>query len=216
MRLDGDLVLYGSTTSPFVRKVHVSLLEKGLPHRFELVSSWSPTGGIERLNPLRKVPVLGLDDGICLADSRVIVQYLDLRSPQPALAPTDPLRRLEALRIEAIADGVAEAAALCVQEGWRAESARSAVWSSRQRSKVDAGLAALEDAIEPWLPDGAPLTLAPIATGAALAFTAFWMPDLAWRATSPRLAALLQRLDGYPSWQATKPYLPEGAKFPAL
>ncbi|MBC7940038.1 MAG: glutathione S-transferase N-terminal domain-containing protein [Chitinophagaceae bacterium] len=211
-----ELVLYGSSTSPFVRKVHVALMVKGLRHRFELAPPWSPTAGVERLNPLHKVPVLELGDGRRLFDSRVIVQYLDVLQPAPPLLPTDPAQKIAVLQVEALADGVAEAVALHTQEGWRQPASRSAFWLDRQRQKVVAGIAALETEMEPWMPAAGPLQLPAIAAGAALGFTAFWLPHLEWRATAPRLAVLVERLDRVDAWRQTRPYLAAGAKFPVL
>lgn len=213
-------VLLGSSTSPFVRKVRVALLEKGIAHRFELASAWAPDTPVGRLNPLHKVPVLRWPDGQVVTDSRVIVQALDLWQPQPALLPGDVALRIQALQIEALADGVSDAAALFTQEGWRRPEARSAVWQQRQRHKVEAGLQALDDAIAPWWPaagtDAGPLGLVPIAVGSTLGFVSFWMPDLDWPARRPRLAELARRLDARAAWAATAPHLPAGAAFPQL
>lgn len=216
---DGDLVLFGSTTSPFVRKARVALLEKGLAHRFELRPPWSPTSGVDALNPLSKVPALALANGDILFDSRVIVQYLELRKPRPALLPDNPGQRLAALRIEALADGVGDAAALRIQETWRQPAAQSPFWIERQMAKVKEGLAALDRDIEPFLPapgSVTPLNLACIATGSALGFVTFWLPELAWRAERPHLERLWHALETRPSWQQTQPYLAEGARFPSL
>jgi len=175
---DGDLVVFGSSTSPFVRKVRVALMEKQMPHRFEVMPPWSPASGVERLNPLRKVPALGLADGSHLVDSRVIVQYLEARQPAMPLLPSDPAERIAALQMEALADGIGEAAALWTQEGWRKSEVRSRFWMDRQRAKVMDGIAVLEQRIRPWLPRaGEHLPLVPIAVGAALDFSSFWMPD---------------------------------------
>lgn len=216
MTPDSELVLYGSTTSPFVRKVRVALIEKSMAHRFELTPPWSAVAGVEKLNPLHKVPVLELRDGRRVFDSRVIVQYLDLLQPARPILPPDPVHRIAALQIEALADGINDAVALYTQEGWREPASRSAFWLDRQRQKVVAGIAALEIEIGPWLPAEGPLKLAAIATGAALGFIAFWLPDLNWRASAPRLADLCDRLDRMDAWKQTRPYLAEGAKFPML
>ncbi len=213
---DGPLVLYGSTTSPFVRKVRACLLELQTEHTFELTPPWSPTSGVERINPLQKVPALKLADGTLLYDSRVIVQYLDARQPAYGLIPRDPSRRLLALRLEAVADGVGDAAALHIQEGWRAPEARSAFWLDRQRHKVHAGFAAMDEQLAPWMPLAGTPTLAHIAVGAAVGFVSFWMPELAWREAHPRLAELMQSLSSRAAWAATEPYLLPGAKFPSL
>jgi glutathione S-transferase len=214
---EGELVLFGSSTSPFVRKVRVALLEKALAHRFELTPPWSPTSGIEQRNPLRKVPALGLSDGTHLIDSRVIIQYLEARQPDPPLLPGSPAERIGALHIEALADGIGEAVALWTQEGWRSPEARSRFWLDRHQAKVAHGIVVLEQHIEPWLPAlGEPLTLVPIAVGAALGFASFWMPDLLWRNTAPRLGVLADRLAAREAWRQTAPFLAPGATFPRL
>ena len=216
MTASSGVVLYGSTTSPFVRKIRVALIEKGIDYRFELTPPWSPTSGVEKLNPLRKVPVLKLADGTLLADSRVIVQYLDVVHPTPLLLPLDPLQRIAVLQTEALADGISEAVALYVQEGWRAPNSRSAFWLDRQKKKVVEGIAALETDMQTWSTTGGPLQLAAIATGAALNFTSFWLPDLNWQASAPRLVMLCQSLEGINAWNETRPILAHGAKFPSL
>ena len=69
--------LIGSTTSPFVRKIRVLLLEKSLP--FELVkeSPWEPGNRVAEFNPLGKVPAFVTDEGEVLFDSPVIAAYVD-------------------------------------------------------------------------------------------------------------------------------------------
>jgi glutathione S-transferase len=129
MNLD-DLVLYGTTTSPFGRKVRLALLELGVPFRFEPKSAWNPASEVDRLNPLEKVPVLGLGNGALLWDSRVIVQMLDAHRPG-VLLPSDRDARIAALQGEALADGVCEAViARCVRHITRQQPAR------KERSQV--------------------------------------------------------------------------------
>ena len=67
-----------STTSPFVRKVHVLALETGQIDKIELVktNTGDPNSDHGKDNPLNKVPALALDDGSKLYDSRVICEYL--------------------------------------------------------------------------------------------------------------------------------------------
>jgi glutathione S-transferase len=55
--------LYGSLTSPYVRKVRVLLAEKNIAHEFVVVDAFAADSPIPRLNPLGKVPVLELEDG---------------------------------------------------------------------------------------------------------------------------------------------------------
>ncbi len=76
--------LYGSLTSPYVRKCRVLIREKALPCEFVVADAGSAGSPVPALNPLGKVPVLVRDDGSSLFDSPVILEYLDSLKP-PAL-----------------------------------------------------------------------------------------------------------------------------------
>src|SRR4030095_2677278 len=99
-----------STTSPFVRKVHVLALQTGKMHKIELVTTNTadPNSDHGKDNPLNKVPALALDDGSKLYDSRVICEYLDAPSGGKFFPPVGPAR-WPALRRQALADGMADA-----------------------------------------------------------------------------------------------------------
>ena len=101
--------LIGSLTSPYVRKVRVALIEKRMDIAFKKEDVWSPDTAIGESNPLGKVPVLVLDDGTCLFDSRVIVEFLDARSPMHRLIPDSGRERAEVKVWEALADGCQDA-----------------------------------------------------------------------------------------------------------
>ena len=74
--------LYGSLTSPYVRKLRILLREKGISCEFVQADAWAADSPVPRLNPLGKVPVLERDDGSALYDSPVILEYLDsLKAP---------------------------------------------------------------------------------------------------------------------------------------
>jgi glutathione S-transferase len=215
MDFTGEVVLHGSGTSPFVRKVRVALIELGVPHVFAPAAPWSAQGQPQLLNPLKKVPVLQLSGGHVLFDSKVIVQYLDLRCAG-ALLPVDRSARIEVLQAEALADGVGDAAALLTQEAWRASAARSAFWMTRQRDKIVSGIDALEQSLTRWSATDLPNCIAPIAVRSALGFVSFWQPELDWACRAPRLSALCGDLDARPAWTETVPKLPAGASFPSL
>ena len=76
--------LYTSPTSPYSRKVRVALNEKKIECEFIDENPYIPETAVPQFNPLGKIPVLVLDDGTALYDSRVIVEYLDTVSPFPA------------------------------------------------------------------------------------------------------------------------------------
>jgi glutathione S-transferase len=83
------MTLYHSPTSPYVRKVRVVAIEKGLGDRIELIdaSPGPPLTAVFGVNPLGKVPALVTDDGIVLYDSPVICEYLDSLVPAAPLIP---------------------------------------------------------------------------------------------------------------------------------
>ena len=128
--------LIGSYTSPFVRKISVILLEKRIPFEFVNESPYSESNGVARYNPLGKVPALVTDDGECWFDSPVIAQYLELLGVAPPMIPADPRAALRMRQLEALADGVMEAAQALVEASCSAisrsrSSASSAPWRGR-------------------------------------------------------------------------------------
>src|SRR6267154_637147 len=104
--------LIGSLASPYTRKVRIVLAEKKIDYDFEIDNPWKADARAAKLNPLGKVPVLELDDGRTLFDSRVIVGFLDNASPISRLVPAENRERVEARRWEALADGVLDAGVL--------------------------------------------------------------------------------------------------------
>src|SRR5688572_26155876 len=99
--------LFGSPTSPYVRKVRIALEEKRVPYEFIRGSASAPNSPIPRHNPLGKVPVLVRDDGTAVYDSPVIVEYIDGIGSGPKLIPDIFADRIEVKRWEALGDGIA-------------------------------------------------------------------------------------------------------------
>jgi len=62
-------------TSPYARKVRIALAEKKFEYLLVEDSPWVAGNAVADLNPLGNIPVLLLDDGTRLFDSRVIVEY---------------------------------------------------------------------------------------------------------------------------------------------
>jgi glutathione S-transferase len=123
------------------------------------------------------------------------------------------------LELEAVADGVGDAGALTVQEGWRREDARSAVWLARQRHKIESGLRFLDHALPGaagTAGGGDTPSLFDLAAASACGFVRFWLKDLDLPALAPALAARCAVLEQRPGWAATAPVLVPGAGVPAL
>ena len=200
------LKLIASRTSPFVRKVRIALAEKKIEYHMVDAAPYEPGNPVHAFSPLGKVPVLVLDDGTHLFDSRVIVEYIDTVSPVSRLIPEPNRQRIEVKRWEALADGICDAAVAIVMELRRPAKQQSKDWIERQRQKIVAGVAELSRELEekPWC-DGESYTLADIATGCALGYLALRYPELDWRRDYPNLARLADKLAKRPSFQESVP-----------
>jgi glutathione S-transferase len=95
------LVLYDAARCPYCARVRIVLAEKGVDYAVEPIDLDDRPGWIYEKNPLGRVPVLEDDDvGLCLAESAVIMEYLEERFPEPALLPrTHEERAVARLRI---------------------------------------------------------------------------------------------------------------------
>ena len=198
--------LLASPTSPYARKVRIALAEKKIEYTLVDASPWTPGNTVSEFNPLGKVPVLELDDGSTLFDSRVIVEYVDTVSPVSRLIPEPSRQRLAVKRWEALADGICDAAVAIVLEKKRAARQQSKDWIERQERKVVLGVKALaRDLDEKSWCHGESYTLADIAAGCALGYLDLHHPDLGWRDEHPNLARLAAKLAKRPSFAETIP-----------
>src|SRR5215212_3222203 len=105
------LILRSSPSSPFGRKVKIAAALAGLSDRImiENADTMDPNEALRTQNPLGKVPTLLLENGEALYDSRVIVEFLDALAGGGRLIPAG-WARFEALRQQALADGLMDAA----------------------------------------------------------------------------------------------------------
>jgi len=189
--------LLGSLTSPFVRKVRVVLAEKRIDYQFELENAWAADTQLQKVNPLGKVPVLIMEDGGAVFDSRVIVEYLDTVTPVGKLIPTGGKARLEVKCWEALADGVMDAAALIhIENTQRTKAQRSQDWIDRQNRKILHGLTAMAGGLSEDTPfcTGINFTLADIAIGCALGYLDLRHAHIDWRNEHPNLDKLAEKL----------------------
>jgi len=199
--------LIASLTSPYARKVRIVLAEKKIDCPLQLDIPWEAGSVATDFNPLGKVPVLVMDDGSTLYDSRVIAEYLDGSSPVARLLPQDNKRLLiETRRWEALADGICDAAANIVLENRRPAAQQSQEWIARQLGKIHRGLEALSGMLgeRSWC-NGEAYSLADIATGCALGYLDFRFPQLDWRSDYPNLAVLDEKLAARTSFAETVP-----------
>ncbi len=200
--------LFTNPASPFGRKVKVAALERGLFDRLELAdvqtSAVAPDRALLGASPLGKIPCLVLEDGTALYDSRVIAEYLDSLHGGPPLFPAEGGRRWRALRLQALGDGVADAAVLARYEtALRPEPLRWREWLEGQFTKVRLALDRLEgEAGElPADPD-----IGAVAVACALGYLDFrHAAALGWREGRPGLAAWFEAFAARPSMRRTAP-----------
>jgi glutathione S-transferase len=200
--------LYYSSTSPYVRKVMACAHEGGLAERLELVPTKvvpsEPNRDYARVAPLIKVPALVRDDGMTLFDSIVICEYLDSLSKGAKLFPASGDARWKALRLNALADGLLDAAVLTRYENFvRPAELRWKAWSEGQLTKVDQAL----DFLEANAGDLDGVTIGTIAIGCSLGYLDFRYADRPWRNSRPKLAAWYEGIAKRPSLQKTVPQL---------
>jgi len=197
--------LYYSAASPFVRKCLVVAHELGLRDRLEIIPAnahpVTRDPALLGVNPLGQVPTLVLDDGSTLYDSRVICDYLNTLAGGEIIPGGDA--RYAALREEALADGVTDAALLTRYETFaRPEALRWAEWIAGQLDKVACGLASLEPRASDF---GDRVDIGTIAWACSLGYLDFRFASLAWRDRHPNAAAWFEWFGGRESMTTTRP-----------
>jgi glutathione S-transferase len=197
--------LLHSPNSPYARKVRMTILEKGLGAKVTLMAA-NPAGAeaemVRKANPLGKVPCLILDDGAGLYDSPVICAYLDSLSPSPMLIPAAGPARWEVLRLEALADGIMDAAVSARMESLRPDGQKSADMIAHWHAGIGRGAAQL--AAEARLSSQA-WDLGHLAAAAAIGYLHLRLPELAAKFIPPSLAVWWDRAQTRASVKDTAP-----------
>ncbi len=198
------MILRSSPSSPFVRKVRIAASVLGFDRDIEVRETDlnDPADSIRTENPVGKIPALILEDGTAYYDSRVSLEYLDVRAGGGRLIPREVPKRFETLRLQALCDGILDASVLTVYETrYRPAGMQVQSWVDRQAEKIARGFAALEAApptLDP-LPDAGQITLACVLGYHDLRFGG------TWRANHPTLVAWLDRFAAQvPAYAATK------------
>jgi glutathione S-transferase len=99
------MILYGSSLSPFVRKVLAYAGERGI--ELELKPTGFPNHDPDYIaaSPMRKMPAFR-DDDFMLADSSAIIHYLEAKYPERPLIPSEPRARGKTIWFEEFADTI--------------------------------------------------------------------------------------------------------------
>ncbi len=193
-----------SPTSPYVRKVVMVAIECGLEDSIEKqpTNAWAPDTDLPADNPLGKVPALILEDGTTLFDSPVIAEYLDTLHDGRRLFPPPGPARWTALRLQALGDGLCDAAVLRRLEDSRPEGERSPGWMERQRQAMVRTLDALEREAGAF---GDGVTIGTLSVLVALGYLDLRYAHEDWRAGRPALAAWFAAASERDSYRRTAP-----------
>jgi glutathione S-transferase len=98
-------VLYHLPLSPFARKVRLVLSERRLPFELKIERVWERRPEFLIMNPAGTVPVLKEENGLIIADSGVICEYLEEAYPDTAMLGRTLAERVEIRRLVAWFDG---------------------------------------------------------------------------------------------------------------
>jgi glutathione S-transferase len=195
-------LLYGSA-SPYSSKVRMAAAYAGVPFEAVTVDTSKNPPQLVDANPLGKIPVLVLDDGTAVFDSRAITQQLNRMAAGSPLFPRNAAKRLEAERLEALADGICDCLLAHVYERRsRPEELWHKPWLDRQWEKVERAFDGL-NAGPPKL--GKKITAGQIALRACLGYATLRFEGK-WERGRARLIRWARRFDE--RFPELKPLLP--------
>ncbi|RTL63039.1 MAG: glutathione S-transferase [Hyphomicrobiales bacterium] len=198
--------LISATPSPYARKVRIALFEKGIPFELATEVPWDSGTQTPKYNPLEKLPVLITEQDEGIYESSYILQWLELKYPEPPLLPRDVDDILFARKLEVLCDGVCDAVVLTFFERMRKET-QSPEWLARQRRKIEGGVREMARLVgERRYAVGDTFTLGDIAVGTALGYLRVRFAEFDWMSLYPKLDAYAARLDERPSFANSVPY----------
>ncbi len=191
-----------SAASPYVRKAMACAIARGIADQVEqwVIKTADPVLALS--NPLGKVPTLVTDDGVGLYDSPVICEYLDSVGTAAPLFPAAGAARWQALRQQALGDGIMDASQPRRREIALPQDAGRVEWIALQRGKVDRAVAELETEAGGL---GALTTIGEITIACALGYLDFRFAHEPWRPAAPKLAAWYDRVLKLPPIAETMP-----------
>lgn len=180
--------IYTTLSSPYGRKVLLALTRSSIASQIERVEPdiMNEEDPLLAYNPLGKMPCLVLPDGRAIFDSPVILRFLDEQCGA-RIIPVDPVRRIDAITTEALADGIIDAGlAIVVDDMFHPEDHRSPVIQHRQRAKIARALTFMRDRPPPL----DPLDVGGITLASALAYLDR-RKQVDWRSQFPALVTWL-------------------------
>ncbi|WP_316233351.1 glutathione S-transferase family protein [Bradyrhizobium sp. SZCCHNPS2010] len=185
-----------SPASPFARKVRIAAIELGLIDQIEFVPAavtpGQPNDEYSRLTPLKKLPVLILDNGDVILDSYVIVEYLDELAGGGKLIPASGPSRWKVKTEHSMLQGMLDSMLLCRYEALvRPEALRWKAWSDDHWNRAWTGMARFAQQADLL---SRPFDVAAIGLVCVLGYADFRFADCGWRKAYPTLDAFYQKM----------------------
>jgi glutathione S-transferase len=185
-----------SPASPFARKVRIAAIELGLIDKIEFVPTAvapaQPNDEYTRITPLKKLPVLILDNGDVILDSYVITEYLDELAGGGKLIPAAGPSRWKVKSEHSMLQGMLDSMLLCRYEAMvRPEALRWKGWSDDHWHRAWMGMARFDQQ-----PDllSRPFDIVSIGLVCVLGYADFRFADCGWRKAYPKLDAFHQKM----------------------
>ena len=196
-----------SPASPFARKVRIAAIELGLIDKIEFVPTTvvpgQPNDEYSKIHPLKKLPVLILDNGDVILDSCVIVEYLDELAGGGKLIPASGAARWKVKSDHSLLQGMLDSMLLCRYENMvRPEGSRWKAWSDDHWNRAWRGMARFEQQADML---SRPLDISQIALTCVLGYADFRFADCGWRKSYPRLDTFHQKMLERPSVKLSLP-----------
>ncbi len=197
-----------SPASPFARKVRIAAIELGLIDKIEFtpvtVVPGQANDEYSKIHPLKKLPVLILDNGDVIVDSYVIVEYLDELAGGGKLIPASGPSRWKVKSDHSLLQGMLDSMLLCRYENMvRPEPLRWRAWSDDHWNRAWKGMARFEGQVEAM--QSRPLDIAQIGLACVLGYADFRFADCGWRKAYPKLDAFHQKMLERPSVKISLP-----------
>lgn len=194
--------LFYSPTSPYVRKVVACAIAREIDKQIELVPTnphVSPPA-LLAANPLSKVPCLLTPDGVALFDSPVICEYLDSVDNALPMFPRSGGARWKALKYQALADGILDAAVARRTEQAKPKEAARDAYMDRQKAAVDRAITELDKE-----PPHKIVDIGSISVACALGYLDFRFAQEPWREKAPHLTQWYDAFKSLPALERTVP-----------
>lgn len=191
-----------SPASPYVRKVMACAIARGIEGQIEqwVVPTVDPS--LVPVNPLSKVPSLVTDEGMSLYDSPVICEYIDSIGTAAKLFPAAGPARWNALRQQALGDGIMDASQPRRREIALPQDEGRVTWIDMQRTKVSRAMDVLEAEADTL---GMLTTIGEITIACALGYLDFRFANEPWRPGHPKLEAWYAKVAALPPMARTMP-----------